>query len=69
MRAELGDVEHGFFILIIQNISKAKDVLTWVNALPGVRSAFIELVRDRIEVYGSFSELVDKKLAEASISS
>jgi DNA-binding Lrp family transcriptional regulator len=68
MRAELGDVEHGFFNLVIQNISKAKDILTWVNALPGVRSAFIELVRDRIEAYGSFNELVEKKLAEASIS-
>jgi DNA-binding Lrp family transcriptional regulator len=67
MRAELGDVEHGFFNLIIGNISKAKEILTWVRELPGVKSAFIELVQDRIEVYESFTDLVDRKLAEVSV--
>ncbi len=32
---------------------------------PGVGRAFIELVQDRIEVYESFNEPVDRKLAEA----
>jgi len=68
IRAELGDTEHGFFNLIIGNISKAKEILAWVKEQPGVRSAFIELVQDRIELHESFTELVDKKLAEASIS-
>jgi hypothetical protein len=68
MRAELGDIEHGFFNLIIRNISKAKEILTWVRELPGVKSAFIELVQERIELYDSFTELVDKKLAELSVS-
>ncbi len=63
----LSDIEHGFFNLIIRNISKAKEVLAWVNEQPGVGKAFIELVQDRIEVYESFNEPVDKKLTETSM--
>jgi len=68
IRAELGDIEHGFFNLIIRNIFKAKEILAWVKEQPGVGRAFVELVQDRIEVYESFNEPVDKKLAEASMS-
>ncbi|TLX97677.1 MAG: AsnC family transcriptional regulator [Thaumarchaeota archaeon] len=64
----LSSIDHGFFNLIIGNISKAKEILTWVKEQPGVGSAFVELVQDRIEVYESFNEPVEKKLAEASIS-
>ncbi len=61
----LSDIEHGFFNLIIRNISKANEILAWVNEQPGVGKAFIELVQDRIEVYESFNEPVDKKLGES----
>jgi len=64
----LSDIEHGFFNLLIGNISKAKEILAWVNEQPGVGKAFIELVQDRIEVYESFNEPVEKKLTEASMS-
>src|SRR2546428_8042347 len=64
----LSDIEHSFFNLLIRNIYKAKEILAWVNEQPGVGKAFIELVQDRIEVYDSFNEPVDKKLTEASIS-
>ena len=64
----LSDIEHGFFNFIIRNVSKAKEILTWVNEQPGVGRAFIELVQDRIEVYESFNEPIDKKLTEASMS-
>ena len=64
----LSDIEHGFFNLLIRNISEAKEILVWVNEQPGVGKAFIELVQDRIEVYESFNERVDKKLTEASMS-
>jgi DNA-binding Lrp family transcriptional regulator len=66
IRAELGDIEHGFFNLIIPNISKAKEILTWVKEQPGVGMVFIELVQERIEVYESLTELVDKKLVEVA---
>ena len=62
------DIDHGFFNLMISNISKAKEILAWVNKQPGVGKAFIELVQDRIEVYESFNEPVDKKLTESSTS-
>jgi len=64
----LSDIDHGFFNLMISNISKAKEILAWVNKQPGVGKAFIELVQDRIEVYESFNEPVDKKLTESSTS-
>ncbi len=62
IRAQVSDMEHGFFNLIIWNISKAKEILAWVREQPGVGSAFIELVQDRIELYESLNEPVDKKL-------
>jgi len=64
----LSDVEHGFFNFIIGNVSKAKEILTWVNEQPGVGSAFMELVQDRIEVYEAFNEPVDMKLTDGSTS-
>jgi DNA-binding Lrp family transcriptional regulator len=67
IRAELGDPEHGFFNLIIRNISKADEILGWVRELPGVGRAFVELVQDRIELYDSFSGPIDRKVAEASM--
>jgi hypothetical protein len=47
-------------------VSKANEILAWVNEQPGVGKAFMELVQDRIEVYESLNEPVNKKLAEAS---
>jgi len=64
----VSDIEHGFFNLLIRNISEAKETLAWVNEQPGVGKAFIELVQDRIEVYESFNEPVERKLTEASMS-
>ena len=64
----LSDIEHGFFNFIIGNLSTAKEILTWVNHQPGVGRAFIELVQDRIEVYESFNEPLDRKLTEFSTS-
>jgi hypothetical protein len=49
---------------MIRNISEAREILDWTKAQPGVRRAFVELVHDRIEMYESLSELVDKKLTE-----
>jgi len=64
----LSDIEHGFFNFIIGNLSTAKEILTWVNHQPGVGRAFLELVQDRIEVYESFNEPLDRKLTEFSTS-
>ena len=69
LRAELYDYEHGFFNLVIRNISEAREILNWAKELPGVRTAFVELVQDRIEVYDSLRQLVNKKLAETSTGS
>lgn len=65
IRAELYDKAHGFFNLIIGNISKAREILNWAKEQPGIRSAFVELVLDRIELYESLNELVERKIAHA----
>jgi len=64
----LSDIEHGFFNFMISNISKAKEILAWVNEQPGVGKAFIELVQDRIEVYEFLNQPVDKRMTEATMS-
>lgn len=66
--SRLSDIEHGFFNFVIRNVSKANEILAWVDEQPGVGEAFMELVQDRIEVYESLNEPVDKKLTEASMS-
>lgn len=53
IRAELYDKEHGFFNLIIRNVSKAREILDWVRMQSGVGGVFVELVLDRIELYES----------------
>lgn len=63
IRAELYDTEHGFFNLIIRNVATAREILSWVRQQPGVKNAFLELVVDRIELYESLNELLDRKLA------
>jgi DNA-binding Lrp family transcriptional regulator len=66
IRAELGDPEHGFFNLIIRNIAKAAEISSWVREQPGVGRAFVELVQDRIELYDSFDDPIDRKVREAT---
>lgn len=67
IRAQLMDTEHSFFNLIIRNIAEAKEILTWVKQQPGIGTAFVELVQNRIEFYESLNEPVEKKLAELSL--
>ena len=64
VRAEIGDREYSFFNLFVKNISQAQEVLDWVNGQPGVRSARIDLVEDRIESYAPLSAELDKRLVQ-----
>jgi DNA-binding Lrp family transcriptional regulator len=56
MSAQLGDPEHTFFLLVITNISQANEILDWVRQQPGVKSAFMDLVEERIEQYEVFGQ-------------
>jgi DNA-binding Lrp family transcriptional regulator len=68
LRAELLGTEHSFFNFVISNIAEANETLSWAKQQPGVQSAFLELVQDRIEFYEAMNEHVEKRLAERSAS-
>lgn len=64
MRAELSDQRHGFFNLVVRSSSELRMLLSWVEeARPRLEDALVELVVDRIEVYGSLGKVLDRKLA------
>jgi DNA-binding Lrp family transcriptional regulator len=64
MRAELSDQRHGFFNLVVRNSSELGLLLNWVEeARPRLEDAFVELVVDRIEIYGSLGKVLDGMLA------
>jgi DNA-binding Lrp family transcriptional regulator len=54
--AQLGDPEHTFFLLVITNISQVNEILDWVRQQPGVKSAFMDLVEERIEQYEALGQ-------------
>lgn len=62
LRAELNSLDHGFFNLMIPNISRASEILSWVNSQHGVRESRIDLVQDRLELYESFNQQLDTLL-------
>ena len=66
-RAEIGDKEHSFFNLFVKNVSQAHEVLDWTKRQPGVRSARIDLVQDRIEFYPLLSGELAEKLRQFSV--
>ena len=44
--ADTDDVAHGFFALMITNISKIQEILAWVRQQPGVKSARFDVLQD-----------------------
>ena len=64
MSAQLGDPEHMLFLLVITKISQVKEILNWVKQQPGVKSAFLDLVEDRIEQYEAFNQQLKRKLTQ-----
>jgi len=63
-RAELGDREHGEFNLVLPNISMAQEILEWAKGQPEVRQVRVDLVQDRVELYDSLNELVERKFSQ-----
>jgi DNA-binding Lrp family transcriptional regulator len=54
----------GLFRLIIPNLTIADEILSWVKGQSGVRSARVELLKDRIQLYGVLDEQLGRKLEE-----
>jgi DNA-binding Lrp family transcriptional regulator len=64
MSAQLGDPEHRLFEMVITNISQVKETLNWVKQQPGVKTAFLDLVEDRLEQYEAFNQQLKRKLTQ-----
>jgi DNA-binding Lrp family transcriptional regulator len=64
MSAQLGDPEHMLFQLAITNISQVKEILSWVKDQPAVKSAYLDLVEERVEQYEVFNQQLERKLKQ-----
>jgi DNA-binding Lrp family transcriptional regulator len=67
LSAQLGDPDHMLFLLAMPNVSQVKVILSWVKQQPGVKSAFLDLVEDRIEQYEAFSQQLKRKLVQVRV--
>ena len=63
-RAELVNKDYGVFSLLITNVAKVQEISAWMKELPGVSSYSVDLLEERVEVWETFHELLEKKLAQ-----
>jgi uncharacterized delta-60 repeat protein len=64
LSAQLGDPEHTLFLILITNISQVNEILNWVKQQPGVKSAFLDLVEERVEQYEAFNHQLERKMIQ-----
>jgi len=50
VRAELHDPGHSFFNLVTRNLGQTRGIVEWVESHPGVSSARLDFVQERIEL-------------------
>ncbi|MDA4128830.1 MAG: winged helix-turn-helix transcriptional regulator [Thaumarchaeota archaeon] len=66
MRVELTSENVSFFNFVVTNLAQAQEILDWVKNTPGVATARIDLVQDRIENYDRLWEKFGFGLARES---
>lgn len=64
--ADLDDTEHGFFALMINNISKVEETLKWVKLQQGVKSARLDILQDMITFPSVHESHIQKGLRMAA---
>jgi DNA-binding Lrp family transcriptional regulator len=60
--ADTDDTEHGFFALMITNISKIQEILGWVKQQQGVKSARFDVLQDIITFPSMHESRIQKGL-------
>lgn len=63
-RVDLNQRTHGFFMLILKNVPQAREISNWMKDLPGVERYRLDLFQERIELWESYHELVENRLAQ-----
>jgi len=58
--ANLDDIHHGYFALIITNLAMAQQILNWALAQKGVSSGRIDIVQEIISLYSVYEEQLEK---------
>jgi hypothetical protein len=65
---DLDDREHGFFAILLDNISEARGTLAWVKSQKGVSSARLELIEDIIVNEGMYDDQINKAISQERLS-
>ena len=60
--AELDNPDHGFFALMLTNVSRAREVIRWSAQLPGIRRARIDILQDIVTFPELHESLIQKGL-------
>lgn len=58
--ANLDDIQHGYFAIMINNISQAKEILRWAQQVPGIARGRIDLVEEIFYRYEVYEEQLNK---------
>jgi len=58
--ANLDDLRHGYFALIITNLAMAQQILNWALAQKGVSSGRVDIVQEIISLYSVYEEQLEK---------
>lgn len=64
--AELDDTNHGFFALMLTNISRVREILSWVERQEGVKSARLDILHDMITFPQTHESLARRGLRESA---
>lgn len=64
-RAELHNRGFSFFNLVMDNVARARGLLNWVESQPGVRTARLDFVQDRIELFEHMNRVYDERSGPA----
>jgi hypothetical protein len=60
--ADLDDANHGFYALMLTNISRVREILTWVGQQEGVKRARLDVLQDMVTFPQMHESLVRRGL-------
>ncbi len=62
LSAQVGDREHALFMLLLGNVYEATLFLRWLKGRSGIREAYLDIVQERIELYGNLDRKISSVL-------
>ncbi len=65
LSAQLGDSEHALFLILVRNITETRKISEWLKQQIGVKSLYLDIIQERIDLYDTPARQLEKKLASA----